>query len=87
MAEQRRVSLDGMGWQGVMTTDPNVMTGKPVIAGTRLTVDHVADGWSEAEIVDQYEVTPEQIRACLAYARDILADVGVYPPARAGRRG
>ncbi len=80
-----------MNWKDAIHTDPKVMTGKPVIAGTRLTVDHIvgllADGWSEAEIVDQYEITPEQIRACLAYARDILTDVGVYPPARAGGRG
>ena len=80
-----------MEWKDAITVDSNVMTGKPVIAGTRLTVDHVvgllADGWSEAEIVDQYEITAEQIRACLAYAHDLLTDVGVYPPAPAGRRG
>jgi len=80
-----------MEWKDAITVDSNVMTGKPVIAGTRLTVDHIvgllADGWSEAEIVDQYEITPEQIRACLAYAHDLLTDIGVYPPAPADRRG
>ena len=68
------------------------MTGKPVIAGTRLTVDHVvgllADGWSEAEIVDQYEISPEQIRACLAYASDnASSSSGLSSSSRVGGAG
>ncbi len=73
-------------WRNIITVDPKVMVGKPVIAGTRLTVDLIvgllADGWSESEI-DEYE---HQIRACLAYAHDILTDIGIYPSAGAGRR-
>jgi uncharacterized protein (DUF433 family) len=56
---------------------PDVLVGKPVIRGTRLSVEFViglmADGWSEADILSNYPgVTHEDILACLAYARDTL---------------
>ena len=52
---------------------PRVMAGKPVIRGTRLTVEYImnllAHGASEQEILDEYEgLTPEDIRACLLFA-------------------
>jgi uncharacterized protein (DUF433 family) len=55
--------------------DPNVLVGKPVIRGTRLSVEFViglmADGWSEAEILANYPgVSHEDVTACLAYARN-----------------
>jgi uncharacterized protein (DUF433 family) len=64
--------------------DPAVLTGKPVIRGTRLSVDFVigllADEWSEAEILKNYPgLSHEDISACLAYARDVLSAEKVYP--------
>ena len=64
--------------------DPAVLAGKPVIRGTRLSVDFIigllADGWSEADILRQYEgITRDDIAACLAYARDALTSEKVYP--------
>jgi uncharacterized protein (DUF433 family) len=66
--------------------DPKVLSGKPVIRGTRLSVEFVvgllAEGWSEADILVDYPMLEsEDIRACLAYARDQLASEKVYPPA------
>jgi uncharacterized protein (DUF433 family) len=66
--------------------DPNVLAGKPVIRGTRLSVEFViglmADGWSPADIVANYPgLTPEDVSACLAYARDALTSERVYPSA------
>ena len=59
-----------------ITLAPEVLAGKPVISGTRLSVEFViglmADGWSEAEILENYGVTHDDILACLAYARDML---------------
>ena len=54
--------------------DPAVLAGKPVVRGTRLSVDFViglmADGWSETEILRNYAgLTHDDIAACLAYAR------------------
>jgi uncharacterized protein (DUF433 family) len=57
-----------------ITLDPNVLSGKPVILGTRLSVEFItglmADGWNEADILTNYPgIIHEDIIACLAYAR------------------
>lgn len=51
--------------------DPAVLAGKPVVRGTRISVDFViglmADGWSEADILQNYPgLTHEDVTACLA---------------------
>lgn len=56
-----------------IASDPRVLTGKPVIRGTRISVELVlkllAQGWTDAEIIDDYpHVKPEDIRACLEFA-------------------
>ena len=58
--------------------DPKVMFGKPVIAGTRITVEHIlrclAAGGTVQEIIDDYpQLSVEDIRAAQAYAADYLA--------------
>ncbi len=60
--------------------DPAVLAGKPVIQGTRISVEFVigllADGWNEADIVANYpDLSHEDVRACLAYARDRLQGI------------
>jgi uncharacterized protein (DUF433 family) len=69
-------------WKELITTDAEVMVGKPVIAGTRLTVEFIverlADGWMEEELLQNYPgLTREQIHACLAYAAEMFPDVVV----------
>jgi uncharacterized protein (DUF433 family) len=64
--------------------DASVLVGKPVIRGTRLSVDFIiglmADGWAEADILRNYPgITHEDVAACLAYARDALRAEKVYP--------
>jgi uncharacterized protein (DUF433 family) len=61
-----------------ITLTPDVMQGKPVIRGTRITVDlilrRLAEGASEAEILDAYpHLKLEDIRAALAYAADTVS--------------
>ena len=58
--------------------DPQVMLGKPVIRGTRITVELIlrklAEGATEADLLDAYpRLTPEDIRAAIGYAADTLA--------------
>jgi uncharacterized protein (DUF433 family) len=65
---------------------PDVLAGKPVIRGARLSVEFViglmADGWGEADILSNYpDITHDDILACLAYARDTLSSEKVYPSA------
>jgi uncharacterized protein (DUF433 family) len=66
--------------------DPKVLAGKPVIRGTRLSVEFViglmAEGWSEADVLANYPgITHDDIIACLAYARDTLSSEKVFPSA------
>jgi uncharacterized protein (DUF433 family) len=66
--------------------DSAVLVGKPVIRGTRLSVDFIiglmADGWAEADILRNYPgLCHDDIAACLAYARDVLRSEKVYPSA------
>jgi uncharacterized protein (DUF433 family) len=72
--------------QSRITLDPDVLTRKPVIAGARLSVEFIvglmADGWSEAEILGNYPaIAPDDLLACLAYARDALRSEKVFPSA------
>lgn len=64
--------------------DPKVMVGKPVIRGTRLTVDFVlnllAHGATEKEILEEYRgLTEEDIRACFLFATKALKDTDFMP--------
>jgi len=59
-----------------IVVDPKVMTGKPVIRGTRITVDimleFLAAGIESEEIAGDYEISIEDIRAALLYAAKVL---------------
>ncbi len=64
--------------------DPKVMAGKPVIRGTRLTVDSIlsllAHGQSVSEIVQEYEgLSGEDVQACLLFAKKSLEDTEFMP--------
>jgi uncharacterized protein (DUF433 family) len=67
-----------------ITLNPQVMVGKPVIKGTRLTVEYVlnllAHGATVAEILEEYQgLTPEDIQACLLFAKKALEDTTFMP--------
>lgn len=58
--------------------NPEVMLGKPVIRGTRITVElllrKISEGATEADLLDAYpNLTREDIQAAIAYAADTLA--------------
>lgn len=69
---------DGDGSERI-TSNPDVLDGKPVIDGTRLSVEHILDlfenGWDETEILENYpHLDAEDVRACLGYARGVIAE-------------
>lgn len=64
--------------------DPKIMIGKPVIKGTRLTVEYIlnlsANGASNAEILEEYDGLEEaDIRACLLFASQSLESTAFMP--------
>ncbi len=63
--------------------DRRIMHGKPVVRGTRVPVDIIvgslAGGMTFEEIEEEYGIQREDIRACLAYAAQIVGEEQVYP--------
>ena len=73
--------MEGMNnrdrWKGRIVTNPDILAGKPIVAGTRISVelilDHLAANWSMTEIIESYpSITPEDILASLAFAADVM---------------
>jgi uncharacterized protein (DUF433 family) len=64
-----------------ITIDPNIHHGVPVITGTRVPVSVVigslAGGMSKEEVMQEYDLTKEEVEAALSYAADLVAKTGV----------
>lgn len=70
--------------QHLIQVDPAIMMGKPVIAGTRITVEAILDRLAAGETTEQLlavhpRLTPEAISAALAFAAAVLRTDIVYP--------
>ena len=66
-----------------ITVDPHVLVGKPVVKGTRISVELVVDllaaGWTHEQVLDSYPtLKADDIRACLAYASELLHSEKVF---------
>ena len=77
-----------MELKGRIAIDPKILVGKPVIAGTRISVEFVVDllasGWNHTQILESYpHLTELDILACLQYAGELLHSERVYPLATA----
>jgi len=64
--------------------DPNILLGKPVIHGSRISVEFVigllAQGWKYEDITKNYpRITQDDIIACLKYASEVLESEKVFP--------
>ena len=61
--------------------DPEVCGGKPVVKGTRVTVEVVleslAEGWSVEEVAEEFKIPGEAVLEALKYALKILRVVSV----------
>ena len=72
----------------LIVSDPKIMMGKPVVAGTRITVEMILEKLSAGETVENIleahpRLTREAIRAALAFAAQALRADVVYPVAEA----
>ena len=71
-------------YQDMIISNPDVMIGKPVIAGTRLTVELILEKLAAGETVEQIlsahpRLNQDAIRAALAFAADALRADVIYP--------
>lgn len=70
--------------KGQIVVDPKIMLGKPIIAGTRITVEQIlkllAAGETEKTILENYpHLTKQDIRAAIDYAAEIVGEEKVFP--------
>jgi uncharacterized protein (DUF433 family) len=73
-----------MDYRNRIVIDPEILVGKPVVKGSRLSVDFLlgllAQGWTESEILRNFPgLEREDLLACWAYASEMLSQEKVYP--------
>ncbi len=79
-----------MNWRDYIHSDEEVLLGKPVIKGTRLSVEFIlerlANGWSEEQLLENYpRLTHESLQAIFAFVHDVYRDT-LYIPNPVSRR-
>jgi uncharacterized protein (DUF433 family) len=70
--------------KNLIVSDPAVMMGKPVVVGTRITVELILEKLAAGETIEQIleahpRLTHEAVHAALAYAAEVLKGDVVYP--------
>ncbi|MDH7487179.1 MAG: DUF433 domain-containing protein [Anaerolineae bacterium] len=78
-----------MDWRKYIHSDPEVLLGKPVVKGTRLSVEFLlgllAAGWTEKQILDNYPtLTPQGLRAVFAFATECMREEALFVLAPVG---
>lgn len=65
-----------------IVSNPLIMSGEAIIKGTRmpvaLVIGRLAGGMSVAEIMDEYDLSEEEIRVALAYAENLVMQQDRY---------
>ena len=73
-----------MNWKSYIHSDPTILQGKPVIKGTRISVElilgRLADGWTDVMLLESYPtLPPAAIQAVYAFLLDTIKDDIFYP--------
>jgi uncharacterized protein (DUF433 family) len=73
-----------MNWEERIVINPSILVGKPIIKGTRISVEFVigllGQGWTVEQVLEEYDhLKREDIQACLSYASDVLSNEKIYP--------
>lgn len=66
-------------WRERVTTDPDILAGKPIVKGTRISVELIigwlANGWTIEQVLENYpHITREDVLAALAFAAEFMRD-------------
>ncbi|OAQ20796.1 DUF433 domain-containing protein [Thermosulfurimonas dismutans] len=72
-----------MRWQDYITSNPEILAGKPVIKGTRLSVEFIlnllAEGWTVEQILENYpSLTLDSLKAVFAFVADCMREELIY---------
>ena len=73
-----------MNWNERIVINPSILVGKPIIKGTRISVEFVigllGQGWTVEQVLAEYDhIKLEDIHACLSYASEVLSNEKIYP--------
>jgi uncharacterized protein (DUF433 family) len=73
-----------MNGQDHIDSDPAVLAGKPVIKGTRLSVDFLlgllAEGWLESALLENYpQLSRQSLQAVFAFSAECMREEAIYP--------
>jgi uncharacterized protein (DUF433 family) len=76
--------MNKIQWDHFIHSDPGVLLGKPVVKGTRLSVEFIlglyAEGWTEDQILENYpNLTKESLLAVFDYTRECMREEFLYP--------
>jgi uncharacterized protein (DUF433 family) len=68
-----------MNWKDHIEVNPAVLVGKPIIKGTRISVelilDRMADGWSMEDVLTSYpHISREDVLAALSFASELFKE-------------
>lgn len=72
-----------MDWRQYIHSDPETLLGKPVVKGTRLSVEFIlglfAAGWTEQQVMENYPtLTRDALRAVFAFAAECMREEALY---------
>ena len=72
-----------MDWKPYIHSNNKILGGKPLVKGTRLSVDFLLDlfaaGWTQQQVLDSYpSLTPESLRAVFAFAAEAMHEEAFY---------
>jgi uncharacterized protein (DUF433 family) len=70
-------------WRKHIHSDPQILAGKPVVKGTRLSVEFIlglfAEGWTEKQVIENYPtLTEESLRAVFAFSTECMSEEALY---------
>ena len=73
-----------MNWKDYIEINDNILSGKPVLKGTRLSIAHIlhllASGWTSEQLLANYpRLTPQKLQAVFAYIEDNMQDGLLFP--------
>jgi uncharacterized protein (DUF433 family) len=75
-----------MNWKAHIHSNPKILLGKPVIKGTRISVEFVlglfSEGWTQQQVIENYPTlnNAESIQAVFAFAAECLKEDVFYTP-------
>jgi len=72
-----------INWRQYIHSDPDVLVGKPVVKGTRLSVEFLlnllAKGWNEKQILKNYpKLTVDSLQAVFAFAAECMREEALF---------